>query len=654
MATVTKWTPFGVALDITATAGTVTRTSATQFKVVINASWACSSSSNKTDYGMTASSGGGSVTLNTEGTKSNGSTTKTFTGTYSISGNGSATKTITVTFKNFNTWHNDEATKSVSFNVTVPAWTSYVVVYNANGGTGAPSYQTKWSGQTLTLSSTKPTRTGYTFLGWSTSSTATSATYSAGGSFTSNADTTLYAVWKANTYTVSYNANGGADAPSSQTKTYGTTLTLSSTKPTRTNYTFLGWGTSASSTTVAYAAGANYTANAAITLYAIWSMSYTKPRITNLTVTRCNYSGTATNTGTYARVKFNWACDKSVSDAWIDWGPNLKVLTLSGTSGNVNEIVGGSLQADKAYSIYVYVEDSGGLSDAKRTLYASAFTMDCLPNYKGIAFGKEAELENYADFYYRVLARNGIYIPQAQPIYGIMPDLATSYSALIPLTDAGNTSLGYGLYNASKGSTHIYGNEINFYTKQKAVNMNSNHLRFGSNHCIYGTMPDGSYREAINPINSYGNTIIGWDNYDKADGYNTNIYGYDLTFGVSNIANPGTYRPYFRRGMSFSTTIRTVGYCTNSKKEVYFVIPISRPIIGTPTITITSGTGFIIRQGDKYTHGSASGTWVTPASYDASFQLDTCIQVKATFSDVTNATNNDTVGIQWNGTITLT
>ncbi len=69
------------------------------------------------------------------------------------------------------------------------------VSYNANGGSGAPSSQTKYFNETLTLSSTRPTRSGYTFLGWSTSSTATSATYSAGGSFTTNANTTLYAVW---------------------------------------------------------------------------------------------------------------------------------------------------------------------------------------------------------------------------------------------------------------------------------------------------------------------------------------------------------------------------------------------------------------------------------------------------------------------------
>ena len=71
-------------------------------------------------------------------------------------------------------------------------------------------------------------------------------------------------------YTVSYDANGGSGAPSSQKKYYGKTLTLSSTKPTKTGYTFKGWATSASGS-VAYSAGGSYTANSAVTLYAVWS-----------------------------------------------------------------------------------------------------------------------------------------------------------------------------------------------------------------------------------------------------------------------------------------------------------------------------------------------------------------------------------------------
>lgn len=174
-------------------------------------------------------------------------------------------------------------TMSVSTSYTIPALTKYTVSYNANGGSGAPSSQSKYYGKTLTLSSTKPTRTGYTFKGWATSSGG-SVTYTSGASYTANASVTLYAVWQANTYTIKYNANGGTGAPSSQTKTHGTTLTLSSTKPTRasvnddgvtTTYTFKGWATSSTATSASYTAGAKYTSNASITLYAVWSTTTT-------------------------------------------------------------------------------------------------------------------------------------------------------------------------------------------------------------------------------------------------------------------------------------------------------------------------------------------------------------------------------------------
>lgn len=73
--------------------------------------------------------------------------------------------------------------------------TTYTINYDANGGIGAPASQTKKYNVTLKLSTVIPSKKGYTFLGWSTSATATSATYSAGGNYTKNSNCTLYAVW---------------------------------------------------------------------------------------------------------------------------------------------------------------------------------------------------------------------------------------------------------------------------------------------------------------------------------------------------------------------------------------------------------------------------------------------------------------------------
>lgn len=170
-------------------------------------------------------------------------------------------------------------TKTAQTTINVEAKKKYTITYNANGGSGTPSAQIKWYGEAITLSSTKPTRTGYSFQGWATSSTG-AVVYKAGTSYTANASITLYAVWKANTYTITYNANGGSNAPAAQTKTYGVNLTLATSKPTRTNYTFKGWSRT-SNGAVAYQPGATYTSNAAITLYAVWELSYFSPKIYN-------------------------------------------------------------------------------------------------------------------------------------------------------------------------------------------------------------------------------------------------------------------------------------------------------------------------------------------------------------------------------------
>ena len=155
----------------------------------------------------------------------------------------------------------------VSFKVTD---LTYNISYNANGGSGAPSSQTKYYDKWLTLSSQKPIRTGYTFKGWSTSSTATKASYQPGDNYTSNSNVTLYAVWEKIQYNISYDANGGSGAPSAQSKYHGSTLTLRSAKPTRTGYIFKGWSTSSTATKASYQPGDNYTSNSNVTLYAVW------------------------------------------------------------------------------------------------------------------------------------------------------------------------------------------------------------------------------------------------------------------------------------------------------------------------------------------------------------------------------------------------
>ena len=153
----------------------------------------------------------------------------------------------------------------------------YTITYNGNGHTGGtvPEAVDKKHGTSITLSSSTPTRTGYTFAGWNTKQNGTGTTYAKGATYSTNADVTLYAKWTANTYTITYkdqnNANfSGSHATGYPTQhTYGTATTLS--KATKTGYTFGGWfdNKECTGTAIESLGATAYTAN--ITLYAQWT-----------------------------------------------------------------------------------------------------------------------------------------------------------------------------------------------------------------------------------------------------------------------------------------------------------------------------------------------------------------------------------------------
>lgn len=161
---------------------------------------------------------------------------------------------------------------------------TYYLRYSANGGSGAPSTQTYGPAtdatHTFTVSNTAPTRSGYTFMGWAVSSTATTATYYGGDNFglrSDNPDRTLYAVWRQNPtyrYQLSY-SNGSAVLFTDDYSTTASThsFTVTSTVPTKSGYRFLGWAVSSTATSATYHAGDSFgvrSDNPSATLYAVW------------------------------------------------------------------------------------------------------------------------------------------------------------------------------------------------------------------------------------------------------------------------------------------------------------------------------------------------------------------------------------------------
>ncbi len=145
---------------------------------------------------------------------------------------------------------------------------NYTLNYNANGGSNPPVSQTGCG--YITLSSTTPARNGYTFIHWNTKSDGTGISYAPGATLSLSKNTTLYAVWKMNTYTLTYNANGGSNKPANQTG--NGKITLSGTTPTRPGYTFKCWNTKSNGTGTSYAPGSTYNLTGNVTLYAMWQI----------------------------------------------------------------------------------------------------------------------------------------------------------------------------------------------------------------------------------------------------------------------------------------------------------------------------------------------------------------------------------------------
>ena len=151
------------------------------------------------------------------------------------------------------------------------------VTYDVNGGTGSPSrttdsYTPNSGGYSVPVIGTMA-KAGYTFGGWATSDTSTTAITSP---YNPTSTLTVYAIWTAKNYTTSYIANGAdsGTAPSNASNAFGSTVTVAGNSGTlaRAGYTIAGWNTAADGSGTSYILGSGtFTQTASnLILYAEW------------------------------------------------------------------------------------------------------------------------------------------------------------------------------------------------------------------------------------------------------------------------------------------------------------------------------------------------------------------------------------------------
>lgn len=646
-------------------------------------------------YGVKiAVSGGKSATGYLSSSSSSYADVVTVTGTISVArGTSATTKTVKATASGTTVsgYGSAGGSASVSISIPIPAKPSYTITYDANEGSGAPSSQTKWYGTTLTLSDTVPTRVGYNFLGWSTSSTATTATYAAGGSYTSNSAATLYAVWElayatptiSNLALIRCDESGTATAVGkylavSYDWELDPALTLVSASIICGAETLNLPAESAASGSVNKIIGGNLspivnhqvavTVNDSVGISTTESLvlaaeEYSLPIVSNLVSMRTDAEGNSCEEGTSGSVSFNWVIDEmdgtnSISSVLVVYREKGSEDTYLEASVEFEGIVSGTVSAiipdnaldiTKNYEILITVVDQVSSSTRTTIITRSFFTMDLLSGGKGIAFGKASDKEGF-DVDMDTHFNKNVYVSNGAQVYGTNAE-GNQVLAIEACSSDGNTTFGYGGYELGTGETQVYGNKITLTSKESISSSSTLHL---------AKTTDVSATEDNDVA-----LIIG-DRSAAHMGFDTNeimakesgttlaplwLVGSDVQ--ISSGLADADVRPYYRAGDTFNVYARYAGYVTSSKTQVHFVIPLCRPIIGSPTISLSSISGFILRQDSSYTHGSSADDYVMPSSYSVNSYGGWGISVYATFSSTTNATNNAPIGVHWSGKVTI-
>ena len=227
---------------------------------------------------------------------------------------------------------------------------TYTVAFDSNGGSNVEAQNVRL-GTTATRPA-DPTRTGYTFSGWYTARNG-GTKYDFNQTVTG--DITLYAHWTVNTYTLTFDANGGSTTETTRKVQYGNQYGTLPT-PTRTGYTFSGWytakngGSQATQTTTMGAANTTLYAHWTIKSYAVTfdanggsavasqkvqhGSKATSPA--NPTRTGYTFSGwyTARNGGT--KYDFNQTVTGDIT-LYAHWTVNTYTLTFDTNGGSTTE-----------------------------------------------------------------------------------------------------------------------------------------------------------------------------------------------------------------------------------------------------------------------------------------------------------------------------
>lgn len=345
-------------------------------------------------------------------------------------------------------------------------------------------------------------------------------------------------------------------------------------------------------------------------------LAYSPPQITHFECSRCgDANGSANANGQYLKVTFGYSVsplnNKNKASYLLKysvyddgkWGglTSGTQYTYSGTYISATAI----LNTASTYQIGLVVTDSFGTASFYKEIGTAVRLLSYIVKRFAIAIGK---------------------IPEKDSTFEVaLETVFNRYASFMS---------GVGIAGDLKAYSNVTVNNWIEVLGNIWINKNS---------AINVTTEAGNQKQLVS---TYGeSTFFGYGNYDGQYG-DSYLLGKDVLIGINPYGTKIDYRPYYRKGDSVDIRLQTSGYLTNSYKDVNFVIPLDKPVVGSSVASVASINGFILRQNGKYTHGSSASTWVKPDIYvNGTTPTNKGLGIVARFNTTTNAVNNSPIGI---------
>ncbi len=543
--------------------------------------------------------------------------------TVTVRGNTGSLAESGYTFTGWNTKSDGSGTSyAPGATFTISANTSLYAVFTANTATYTVTYlpgsatsgsvpvdsNAYAAGNTVTVRGNTGSlaESGYTFTGWNTKSDGSGTSYAPGATFTISANTSLYAVFTANTatYTVTYlpgSATSGSVPVDSNAYAAGNTVTVRGNTGSlaESGYTFTGWNTKSDGSGTSYAPGATFTISANTSLYAVFT------------------ANTATYTVTYLPGSATSGSVPVDSNAYAAGN----TVTVRGNTGSL---------AESGYTFTGW----NTKSDGSGTSYAP-----------GATFTISANTSLYAVFTANTATYTVTYLP-GSATSGSVPVDSNAYAAGNTVTVRGNTgSLAESGYTFTGWNTKSDGSGTS-YAPGATFTISANtslYAVFTANTATYtvtylpgsatsGSVPvDSNAYAAGNTVTVRGNTgslaesgytFTGWNT--KSDGSGTS-YAPGATFTIS--ANTSLYAVF-----TANTATYTVTYLPGSATSGSVPVDSNAYAAGN-TVTVRGNTGSLAESGYTFTgwntKSDGSGTSYAPG---ATFTISANTSLYAVFT----------------------